>query len=231
MELNRVVSEIRFESSFLFDDGRTKNSITKEMKKDFELFEYDDKDNKLIFINKSDKMKCILFHNRIFLEIDQNKDINKFNNLASRVIPFLMNKLEIEYTSRVGVRAFYIQNNIFEEEKSSDMITKQYFNNFLLDFINKSKGKKSINPSLSFKINATEELTLGIIVGYHQEGSGDINSKGEVNITNLESVSPMIDLDIYTVVQKNPDQMKGLLKGCCDNLTAYSHKIWNKEIF
>lgn len=231
MKLVKIFCEVRFEPAFLFDDGRTRNEIHKQLKEDFPVLQMQEDNKVLLFVNPKNTSNCQVYQDRIVIDIDNPSDIGKIKTLSNATMPFIMKKLEVEKSIRVGVRAHYIDENVLTSVDSSKLILDNFFSNGLIDFIGEQIGTEDNEPKVVFRLNVNHEFRMNVNIAYLQKiKSGQINNKMELTVTEFEKVYPLTDLDIYTQVHKEPQQLNGVIGGMCSYLENYCNKIWKRGI-
>lgn len=226
MKLTRIFTEVRYEQALLFNDARTQSNITKELKKTFPLFNFDEQNKVMIFVNPQNNSNCQIGNNRIIVDIEQPSEASKIKSLGSSVIPFVLEKLEVEKTQRIGVRAFFIKEEVSHGANSSSVITSKFFSNELLDLIGENISN-DIEPKVSFKIDINQEYGLIVNLAYLQKIKGMAGINNEVQLEEIEATHPLTDLDVFTVIEKEPKQINGVLIGCTSHIDSYLKKIWN----
>lgn len=225
MKLDKIFTEVRFEQSLLFDDARTLNSIVKELKPIFPTFENNHDEKMLAFLNRDKQVKCYIHSNRIIVDCDEPKDFQVFKEMSSRVIPYVMGKLDVEVTERIGVRAHYVTDSITTETESSNAIVQKFFNIATNEFIHKHANGNILQPRTGFMFKVGIEYFVNVNIGFRVVGEVQVNGIGQQQIAN-HATSPMTDLDVHTNVPKRPDQITGILRFSCDKIAEYSHMVW-----
>lgn len=228
MKLTRAFTAINFESSFLFEDGRTRNGIYKDLKKDFQLVELKDDSKTVAFYNPKNKIKCVIQNNLISVDIEDPDNMDMLKSWGNSIIPSIMRKLEVSSTERVGVRALFINNNEQDMFKSSLLISNNYFSNDLISLIEQHDNEGiDVSPKIGFTIKINQELSMNVNIGQevYMKAKGHLVPNGEMKITDIQSKFPVYDLDVYTMVSKTDDKINGILKGCCNNIETYLHKV------
>lgn len=230
MNLARAFSEVNFEPSFLFEDGRTRNEIFRELKsQDYQFIEQDDK-KILIFVNAKNKVNIQIFHDKVVLDITEPNDINKIKTVATSVIPYIINRLDAGKTTRIGIRVYYVNDEISGLTESSDFIAKNFFDLKLTQFIESHENEEDTAPKISFQIKLNHETALLVNIGYFQRfKSGSINSRGEISNYEIETTNPLIDLDVFTITPKDSSQLNGVYTAYLAYLKSYFYKILSKE--
>lgn len=225
MKLDKVFTEVRFEKSLLFDDARTLNSIVKELKTTFPVYENNETGKLLAFFNEEKKIHCFIHNDRIIVDCDQPNDFQQFREVSGRVFQNVMGKFDVEVTERIGVRAHYHTNEITTETDSGNAIIQTFLNATSNEFIQKHAREALLQPRAGFMIKVGNEYFMNINIGYHYFGSIQMNSIGKQQMTT-KTTSPLTDLDIYTNVPKRPDQIAGILRLSCDKIAEFAHIVW-----
>ncbi|MDG0057011.1 hypothetical protein MMB75_25630 [Paenibacillus sp. P2(2022)] len=228
MKLNKIFAEIRFEPSFLFEDGRTRNDIVKELKKDFPHFEYREENKMLLFLNPQTASNVQLYQERLVIDLDLPKNVHQIKVLGASIIPFIMRKMDVEKTKRIGVRAHSYFEEIQNNLDASKKLANYFFSQNILDFLGEQAATLDVEPRVSFRYKVNHELTMVVNTGYlHKVKGENLNlTTGDISSLNVESVHPLIDIDISTEFEKKPDQINGVLNGICSNLEEFPNRIW-----
>lgn len=229
MYISNIFCEVKYETSFLFDDGRTRNELQKNLKNDFPHFNYDDSKKSLVFLSENLKARVLIFNNRIFIDIKEPSEVSEINTLGSSIIPQVLRLFDRESTERIGVRAYFVRKDIEGFDAISKLILNSFFNNRVINFIDSFEHNSLINPSVGFSVDLSHELSMNVNTAIHQIGSGIANDTGQIIEKTVDNVYPVLDLDIYTINPKQPQQINGVLKGICEKLSLYSKKIWELE--
>lgn len=226
MKLQKIFCEVRFQPSFLFEDGRTRNEITKELKPHFPQFEYKNDQKVFVFFNQSTRTNCQIYHDRIVVDIDEPVDVNKIKSVGSPVIPAIMRRMEVGSTIRIGVRAQFSNEEIQSPVESSKKISSFFLSKEALNFLEGQSLTDDIEPKVSFKKVLNHEMILLVNIGYiHKIRNGVIDSAGGVT-GQLQGVSPLTDLDIINMSAKEPSQINGVLGAACTYLAEIPHTLW-----
>jgi hypothetical protein len=227
MQLVKIFIEVRFdEPSLIFDDARTRANISKQLKKNFPISDYNQEQKFLFLVDPQKSYKCLVHRDRLVIDFDQIENLDSFKSLSSLTIQLVMKELEVESTQRIGVRANYIEPDITTEKESAEIINKNFlnFNNAL---IFEKHNNTNFQPRVGFTIDLDEDgYSLIINIGYHQVGNGRIDERGQLEVFNVEKIHPLVDLDIYTNTPKSHDQINGVLKLCVKELPKYAEKVW-----
>jgi hypothetical protein len=228
MELVKVYCEVKFEPSFLFEDGRTRNEIKKELSKQFPFL--DIKDEAITFVNKKTTTNCQVYRDRVVVDIDDPSEINKLKTVVASTIPFIMKRMEVDKSIRIGVRAHYVDPGISTAGRSSRVVADHFFSQHVLDLLKSSTNNSEANfePRVSFKMDVSHEMSMIVNVAYLQSVKGEISRGGEFSFSEVEKVQPLTDLDIFTMVPKDPDQLNGVIGAMCSTIDSYPNKIWRR---
>lgn len=228
MKLMKVFSEVRYERSFLFDDPKVKNDIYKELKKEFQLAEHDD--NKVIvFFNLKNKTKLLIYHDRILIDIDEPSDLNKIKSVGGTFTPFIMKRMDLVKTERVGVRCQYVDE--VNGPDFNEKVISSLFHPALAKYINDHNNTLDVAPKIGYSININHEFALNVGIGLQNfaTGRGAVsNNSNEFKLLNIENSTPIIDLDVYTNLPKETSQLNGVMKASSDFIEKYSNTIWSK---
>lgn len=170
MKLDKVFTEVRFEPSFLYEDARTLNYITKELKPIFPIFEHNTDRKVLAFLQPENNSKCFISSDKVVVDLDEPKDFQQFQALTTKVIPLVLKKFEVESTKRIGVRAQFHKEDIKDERNSTDLILKTFFNTNTNNFISKHLPDRLLQPRAGFVIGIGHDYFLNINIAFHIEG-------------------------------------------------------------
>lgn len=228
MKLYKIFSETRFEPSFLFDDGRTRNEIVKAARTYFTNYEFRENEKAFLFFNPQARTNFQVYRDRVVLDIENPSEVNKIKSLGSAIIPEILRKLEVESVIRIGVRAHFIDNNINTSLESSRKIAPIFFSNSLLDFLDGQADTMDTEPRVSFRKQINHEYIMVTNIGVmHTYNGGQPDSTGAINAT-LQSVNPLLDLDVINMYPKQLSQINGVLTGACTYLLEGANKLWGE---
>ncbi len=229
MYIAKLYAEIRFEPTFLFDDARTKTALLKALKPHYPLYNFDETQKSLIFISQDTKTKVLVFNHRILIDIDEPNDINKIKSVGNSVIPLIMKQFDLTYADRIGVVGQYVDNDHSGFEESAQVIYSKFFNKQLNNLINKHGKVPNNLPNLNFSIPLNQEFNLNVSIAGHQTGAGRLVGD-QIEFLTVDSMYPLISMDVYTSIKKETSQINGVLKASCDFISTYVSDIWNLEV-
>lgn len=210
MKLIKAFCEIRFEASFMFDDGKTKNDISKELKKEFEIVQVDNEQKGIIFLNPVKTSNFQVYRDRLVVDIDNPTNLTKLKSLSAATIPYVLRRLDVNETLRIGFRAQYADETVNSPVETSKFLINMFFNERLASFV----GNENFDhlPKLGFMIPVTHEMFMMFSTGYHYKfNSNQLKNTGNILLSELDNVEPLFDLDVFTEIPKNPDQINGVL--------------------
>ncbi|MFJ2042265.1 hypothetical protein ACIOBL_01610 [Paenibacillus taichungensis] len=226
MKLEKIFTEIRFEPSFLFEDGRTRSNIVKDLKRNFPHYEYNEEQKVIAFINHQNKAKCFMYNDKVIVDIDEPRDLTQFKSIASDTIPKVLTSFEIEQTSRIGIRAHYHDDSITSATETNKAIVERFFNLNGSEFIKQRINDENFKPNAGFSFTINNEFQMTVNVGVHQSVSGKIDEQGKLQVTGVEATNPICDMDMFSNVPKKPDQINGMLRFACEEIPLTLKKIW-----
>lgn len=226
MKLVKIFAEIRFEPSFLFEDGRTRNTIVKDLKRNFPHYEYNEHEKVIAFLNQQNKAKCFMYNDKVIVDIDDPRDTTKFKSIASETIPKVLTMFEVEQTSRIGIRAHYRDDSITSATETNKAIVERFFNTNGNEFIKQRVNDENFKPNVGFSFTVNNEFQMTVNIGINQSVSGKIDEHGQLQVTAVESTNPMCDMDMFSNVPKKPDQINGILRFACDEIPSHLKKLW-----
>jgi len=226
MRLLSAFTEVLFESSFLFEDGRTKNSIVKKFSKKFPQNQIDN-NGALILMNSKDRMNCIIQLNKVILNLDKVNDVSNLKTISSEMIPFILTALEVNVTKRIGVRARYVDEGEFSNP--SKPVFDRFFKPSVISLITDQNQDMPSEAKVGFTLKINNETNLNFRTDYQYTGSGELDTIGNVTIKKIEKSMPLIDLDVYTETPKEKTQLNGVYKFFCETISAYSEKVWDGD--
>jgi hypothetical protein len=227
MDLIKIVAEIRFEDSFYFDDPKVKSDLLKNLKPNFPNTGYDETQKFMYFVDEQGLNKLFVQKNRIALDLDNPESLNKIKTLGSNMLPVILNRLNVEATERIGVRANFINGNINTLDETSALIEKSFLNKSVQSFLREHNERGLIsNPTLVFHLKLNHEFNMAVNIAAHQTGTGRIDRDGNPQLINIEKTQPMIDLDVYTMHPKDSTQINGVLRASLEYIENYAVKFW-----
>jgi hypothetical protein len=227
MQFSRVITEIRFQSSFFFEEARVKNDISNMLASDFVHHGYDENQKALYFLNGTHNKKLVVTKGNIVIDIDNPEELSEVVLMGDHYIQKILNKLQVQQTERIGVRSHIISDEIEGVERVSSKIAEQFFNRDLVQFLRNHKTDEQFIPTLSFNAKLNHEIYMTTNVGAHQEASGVADSQGNVKSITINKAHPSLDIDMYMGVPKKPDQVAGAVKGLISHVEDQQNKIWS----
>jgi hypothetical protein len=228
MKLVKVISEIRFETSLLFDDAHIRNSIAKTMKNVFPASNYITELKALMLIDPKDNSQIQIFGDRIFIDLNEKYSLSDLESIANTSAQEIMTLLDVTVSNRIGIRAHFIHEDIDNEKQSSEKISSVFFKDSVSKNIQKLGNSPEFQPRIGYLVNLDEEYILNVNIAFHQVASAKINEFGETEI-KYEKTYPLTDLDIFTNALKRKDQINDVFKSCCIKLETLFDKVWSEK--
>lgn len=225
MFINRAFSVVRYEKSLLFDDARTRNSILKKLRPTYPIHDLNEAEQHMFFLDPSKKVKITIKSDHVVIDIDEPLTTNILKTLTSEIATFVMEQLEIERTTFIGVRVHYIAEKVNDAERTNRMILDNFFS---ADFIKRviPKDSEATNPTLGFSLSLDAGLQMNVNIGANQKVNGNINN-GAFQIVEVLEVNPLIDLDVYTQEPKEKNQINGVIKAELLKIEKYFEDVRN----
>lgn len=193
----RMLIELRFNESLLFQDMRVLNSIKKLLFEDFPESGYDNNNKALSLVNPKKRSTVTVFSNRFTFQCDTSIEADVFRKKATRIVEVLIKELDIEQINRIGFRSNYgiIFNNMDDAKHfiNEKFVNKSFINTLSDDEIEDpivkvtlSNGKTKTHLKVSNALVQEVEIQNGVQVKSSSEIFADFDV--DVFITELTSV-------------------------------------------
>ncbi|WLR48144.1 hypothetical protein LC065_02400 [Halobacillus litoralis] len=144
MTLEKVLIEVRYDKSLLFDEIRQLNEIAKQSKHIFTKFGRDERNGALRLLNPNKEYFGHVFSDRASVDIDNPESYEEFVEISSQTINEISNKLEIDEFGRIGVR-FFVGKQFPSTEAAWECIKSK-----LLDMEDVFEGETVEHPNIQF---------------------------------------------------------------------------------
>jgi hypothetical protein len=191
--LMRILTEIRYDRSFLFEDLKMLNQISKGLKGYFGQSQKDEPNNALLFINPEKQLISAVKADTT--SIDMQKPLYKdFESISTKVMKEVSKSLDIEEYTRLGMRLFF-GKVIPSVEDGQKLLSEKFFGNF-----DKELNASIQNPQLTFTFQKTDNYFVNTTLRVESNATFEITPAG-VNHTQNSFI--VIDLDVYTNVSES----------------------------
>lgn len=198
ISLEKVLIEVRYDRSFLFDEVATLNKIAKVLKPYFPIPDRDN-DKTLVLKNQSKNYFSLIQANRASVDFDLPKSLEDFKTVSSQSIEALINHLDVDGFKRVGIRFLFGKTFSSIEEAYSIIKNRFLSTGNILDEIK--------SPNISFVLRR-DDSRVNVMI--RTETVTNINiSIGQNNEQTQERVNNdmiVFDIDVYKQGRVTIDQ-------------------------
>ncbi|WP_096435908.1 TIGR04255 family protein [Alteribacter populi] len=146
-ELEKILTEVRYDRSLLFEEVVQLNRIAKGLKTEFGQYSRNDKQNSLILKNPNSGSFANIGGDRTAVDVEFPKSYEDFKSLSVKTVESVVKHLEVDEFNRVGVRFLFAQRCNSLDEASS--VIKGNF----LDLNNMFMSEKITAPKVYFVVN------------------------------------------------------------------------------
>ncbi|MFC4409452.1 hypothetical protein ACFOZY_03260 [Chungangia koreensis] len=218
IRLVRALSQVIYDRSFLFDDLKQINYISKGLKGFFGQIQKDEQNGSLILLQPDGSSVAIVNAESTSLDM-QDPILFDFENLSKLVMDQVSSNLDVEEYIRMGTRLFFgkIVDSIAEGQ---ELLSEKFFKRFQGSF------QKAINnPTLAFTLQQGDDYYINVNLRTEMNGQISISSTGA---EHKQDAYILIDIDVFTnrsesygsfveksnkIAVETLDQMLGLLEG------------------
>lgn len=186
--LMRVLTEVRYNRSFLYDDLKMLNYISKGLKSHFAQAQKDEQSNSLVFINPEQQIVSVVGAEST--SIDMQKPLfQDFETISKKVIEQVSKNLDIDEYTRLGMRLFY-GKKIQSIDKGQEILSRKFF----VDFANQLKSDIK-NPMINFTIEKSNNYFVNVSIRIESNATFQITPNGA---SHSQDDFIVFDLDVFT---------------------------------
>lgn len=188
VQLIRALTEVRYNRSFLYDDLKVLNGISKGLKEYFSQSQKDEPNNALVLLNPDRQIISVVRADITNVDM-QHPTFNDFEKISAKVMREISKSLDLDDYTRLGTRLLF-GKLIPSAEKGQEILKEKFFHNF------QSAMEANIqNPQLTFTIQTAVNYFVNVSLRVETNGTLQITP---TSVNHSHNNFLVIDLDVYT---------------------------------
>lgn len=188
-KLIRALTEVRYARSFLFDDLKQLNRISKGLRQNFHDTQRDDSNGALVLINHEKQAIAAVHAESVSVEVQKPLSNNDFEEMSLRVIDEVSENLDIEEYSRIGHRYFF-GKQIQSVESGQEILKRKFFNKF-----SEKLNSEIKNPRIAFTFQKSETVFVNVSLGIEVNAAFELSPTG---VVHSHDSYLLFDIDVFT---------------------------------